>query len=143
MQEFIQGPNLEIKLQRQGVFDEAQIRALLEQILSVLVFVHQAQVIHRDIKPENILYVESTHTYFLVDFGASKYADVETLKQTGTVIGSAGYAAPEQMLGQAGFASDLYSLGVTCIHLLTGQHPLICTQSAKTAGSGDPMCVRA
>ncbi|MFE4106398.1 protein kinase domain-containing protein [Almyronema epifaneia] len=124
IQEFIQGTDLETLLQRHGVFTEAQIRTLLVQILSVLAFVHQAQVIHRDVKPANILYVESSQTYYLVDFGASKYADgQEALKQKGTVIGSAGYAAPEQMLGQAVFASDLYSLGVTCIHLLTGQHP--------------------
>ncbi|NEQ31289.1 MAG: protein kinase, partial [Leptolyngbya sp. SIO4C5] len=123
VQEYIAGPNLARRLEAEGVFDESQIRDLLTQLLPVLVFVHQAQVIHRDIKPENILYAASSSTYFLVDFGASKYADTEALKQAGTVIGSAGYAAPEQMLGQASFASDLYSLGVTCLYLLTGQHP--------------------
>jgi WD40 repeat protein len=59
----------------------------------------------------------------LVDFGAAKALDKAALEQTGTVIGSAGYAAPEQVLGKAVFASDLYSLGVTCLHLLTQQHP--------------------
>jgi len=60
---------------------------------------------------------------FLVDFGASKYASTTALARTGTMIGSAGYAAPEQVMGKADFASDLYSLGVTCIHLLTATHP--------------------
>jgi len=60
---------------------------------------------------------------FLVDFGASKYATTTALARTGTMIGSAGYAAPEQVMGKADFASDLYSLGVTCIHLLTATHP--------------------
>ena len=59
----------------------------------------------------------------LVDFGASKAATGTSLARTGTAIGSAGYIAPEQSLGRAVFASDLYSLGVTCIHLLTQRHP--------------------
>ena len=59
----------------------------------------------------------------LVDFGSSKRATGTALAQTGTVIGSAGYLAPEQAMGKAVFSSDLYSLGVTCVHLLTGMHP--------------------
>ncbi|NJL67994.1 MAG: hypothetical protein HC894_16950, partial [Microcoleus sp. SM1_3_4] len=58
----------------------------------------------------------------LVDFGAAKYVTA-TGGETGTTIGSAGYAAPEQTVGKAVFASDIYSLGVTCIHLLTGMEP--------------------
>ncbi|NET59627.1 MAG: hypothetical protein F6K47_26805 [Symploca sp. SIO2E6] len=59
----------------------------------------------------------------LVDFGAAKHATVTALAKTGTTIGSAAYAAPEQTFGRAVFASDLYSLGVTCIHLLTNIEP--------------------
>ncbi|HBB32684.1 MAG TPA: hypothetical protein DDZ80_16375 [Cyanobacteria bacterium UBA8803] len=59
----------------------------------------------------------------LVDFGASKLAPRTALSVTGTVIGSAGYTAPEQAAGKAVFASDIYSLGVTCIHLLTQKDP--------------------
>jgi uncharacterized protein with WD repeat len=59
----------------------------------------------------------------LVDFGAAKYATGTALGKTGTTIGSAGYAAPEQTFGQAVFASDIYGLGVTCIHLLTDIEP--------------------
>ncbi|NEP77845.1 MAG: SUMF1/EgtB/PvdO family nonheme iron enzyme [Okeania sp. SIO3B3] len=59
----------------------------------------------------------------LVDFGAAKYATMTALGRTGTVIGSAGYVAPEQAVGKVTFASDIYSLGVTCIHLLTGVAP--------------------
>ncbi|NJR21040.1 MAG: hypothetical protein HC786_02070 [Richelia sp. CSU_2_1] len=58
----------------------------------------------------------------LVDFGAAKYVTA-TGGETGTTIGSAGYAAPEQTVGKAVVASDIYSLGVTCIHLLTGMEP--------------------
>jgi serine/threonine protein kinase len=59
----------------------------------------------------------------IVDFGAAKVATGTALGRTGTAIGSAGYSAPEQNFGRAVFASDLYGLGVTCIHLLTNQHP--------------------
>ncbi|NES17849.1 MAG: serine/threonine protein kinase [Symploca sp. SIO3E6] len=131
VQEFIEGENLAQALATQGTFDEAQIRAILHDLLPVLQFVHQHQVIHRDIKPENIISRNLNQLgkggvkghLVLVDFGASKLATGTALARTGTVIGSAGYASPEQAIGRAVFASDLYSLGVTCIHLLTQMHP--------------------
>lgn len=72
--------------------------------------------------------LESQHTeqveeLVLVDFGAAKRATVSGLMKTGTTIGSPEYLAPEQARGKAVFASDLYSLGVTCLHLLTGISP--------------------
>ncbi len=123
VQEFIDGKNLETSLQDDGTFTELEIRELLADLLPVLHFVHQRQVIHRDIKPANLILPYADERLVLVDFGASKYATGTALARTGTVIGSAGYAAPEQTLGKATFASDLYSLGVTCVHLLTGLHP--------------------
>lgn len=123
VQDFIDGPTLEQILAEQGPFRESQIWAVLKALLPVLDFVHGFRVIHRDVKPANIIRRASDRRLFLVDFGASKYATGTALARTGTVIGSAGYAAPEQALGKAVFASDLYSLGVTCVHLLTGLHP--------------------
>ncbi|NJO44028.1 MAG: protein kinase [Cyanobacteria bacterium CRU_2_1] len=123
VQEFIDGQNLEEVLTQGSVFSEAQIRELLTDLLPVLRFIHSHQVIHRDIKPENIILPRTGDHYALVDFGASKYVTETIPARTGTVIGSAGYVAPEQAIGKAEFASDLYSLGVTCIHLLTGLHP--------------------
>ncbi len=137
VQEFIEGKNLAQELATSGTFDEAEVRKVLKDLLPVLQFVHQHQVIHRDIKPENIISRSSSSLaslskvrtavvegqLVLVDFGASKLATGTALARTGTVIGSAGYAAPEQAIGRAVFASDLYSLGVTCIHLLTQMHP--------------------
>jgi serine/threonine protein kinase len=122
VQEFIDGKNLAQELAGNGAFSEEQIRSLLNDLLPVLQFVHQHRVIHRDIKPENIIRSRDGQLV-LVDFGASKVATGTSLAQTGTAIGSAGYAAPEQNLGRAVFASDLYGLGITCIHLLTGMHP--------------------
>jgi serine/threonine protein kinase len=140
VQELIDGENLYNELQSQGIFSEAKIYQLLEDILPVLQFIHDRQVIHRDIKPDNIVrkkekgkrkksnsQLPSTNSpqsnLVLVDFGAAKAFTTDTANRTGTLIGSAEYVAPEQARGKALPQSDLYSLGVTCIHLLTGISP--------------------
>ena len=123
VQEFIDGQNLAEELAQTGAFREKEISSLLSDLLPVLQFIHEGQVIHRDIKPENIIRRRLDGKLVLVDFGAAKYATGTALGKTGTTIGSVGYAAPEQMFGQAVFASDIYSLGVTCIHLLTDIEP--------------------
>lgn len=79
IQTFINGRNLEQELAEQGPFNEAQIRQLLSDLLPVVQFIHQHQVIHRDIKPANIIRA-GTGQLFLVDLGAAKYA-------TGTALG--------------------------------------------------------
>ncbi|MGL5508035.1 MAG: protein kinase domain-containing protein [Microcoleaceae cyanobacterium] len=90
VQEYIAGKNLEDELKSQGVFDENKVKALLIDILNILKFVHEHQVIHRDIKPENIIRRNSDQKLVLVDFGASKQvASPTALNVTGTVIGSA------------------------------------------------------
>ncbi|MCU0544730.1 MAG: protein kinase [Oscillatoriaceae cyanobacterium Prado104] len=122
VQEFIDGKTLACELAQNGPFREQQIRILLQDLLPVLQFIHNGQVIHRDIKPDNIIRRKSDSKLVLVDFGAAKYVTAAG-GETGTTIGSAGYAAPEQTVGKAVFASDIYSLGVTCIHLLTGMEP--------------------
>ncbi len=131
VQEFIEGQNLARELEQQGPFNESQIRALLLDVLPVLQFVHSHQVIHRDIKPENIIrraanapaVAGGRGKLVLVDFSASKFIAQTAALRTATIIGSPEYIAPEQLEGKAVFASDLYSLGVTCIHLLTQVPP--------------------
>ncbi|GAB1541673.1 hypothetical protein NUACC21_43450 [Scytonema sp. NUACC21] len=129
VQQFIKGQNLLEELKQQGVFDEAKIRIFLYDLLPVVETVHQEHVIHRDIKPENILRRENDNKLVLIDFGVAKQK-TGTVAATanhrpGTYIGSFGYAPLEQMQkGEAYPASDLYSLGVTCFHLLTDSHPL-------------------
>jgi len=95
----------------------------LSEILPILEFIHSKQVIHRDIKPENIIRRKSDNKLILVDFGAAKFVSPLNRSMTGTIIGSAEYIAPEQGNGKAVNASDLYSLGVTGIYLLTGISP--------------------
>ena len=124
IQEWIEGENLATALSHQGTFSEREIRKLLKSLLPVLQYLQKANIIHRDIKPENIIRRQvankDTPELVLVDFGAAKLA---SHSQTGTIIGSPGYAAPEQVYGKPTFASDIYSLGVTCLHLLTGVSP--------------------
>jgi serine/threonine protein kinase len=121
LQEYIPGQNLEQLIEEQGSFSEAEIISLLKSLLPVLKLIHDHHTIHRDVKPANIIFHQDRH--YLVDFGASKRVSETVLRKTGTTIGSAGYAAPEQTMGKAGFSSDLYSLGVTCIYLLSAIQP--------------------
>jgi serine/threonine protein kinase len=123
VQEFVDGLNLETEANQKGAFTESQIRQILNSLLPVLDFIHQKQVVHRDIKPANIIRRREDGELVLVDFGAAKMLTGASLAQTGTSIGSAGYAAPEQTFGKASYASDLYALGVTCIRLLTDIPP--------------------
>ena len=133
VQQFIDGQDLEQELATAGTFNQTKIRELLESLLPVLDFLHHQSppVIHRDIKPANIIRRRSelggfpaTHGgSILVDFGAAKQATQSMLAKTGTAIGSAEFAAPEQARRKPVFASDIYSLGVTCIYLLTQVSP--------------------
>ncbi|MEC4805740.1 MAG: serine/threonine-protein kinase [Jaaginema sp. PMC 1079.18] len=123
VQEFIDGQDLGQELATRGGFDEPGIRALLQDLLPVLEFVHDRGVIHRDIKPQNIIRRRRDRVLFLVDFGAAKAIASTLPGATGTVIGSMGYTSPEQAYGKATYASDIFSLGVTCVHLLTGIEP--------------------
>ncbi|MDT9192505.1 MAG: serine/threonine-protein kinase [Limnospira sp. PMC 1240.20] len=123
IQEFIPGETLEQELAERGVFGESKIRDILNQILPILQYLHARNLIHRDVKPANIIRRQSDKLLFLVDFGASKLHTGTNLAKTGTSIGTAEFVAPEQLRGKAVFASDLYSLGVTCIYLLTNTSP--------------------
>ena len=129
VQEWVAGADLASEVTRQGAFREEQIWQLLKEILPALQYVHQHQVIHRDIKPANIIRQSAAEAgeggsrLYLVDFGAAKFASGKAWGKTGTVIGSAAYTAPEQLRGKAVYASDIYSLGVTCVYLLTQTPP--------------------
>ncbi|MGK7904694.1 MAG: GUN4 domain-containing protein [Hormoscilla sp.] len=119
VQELIEGHDLAQELEQNGTFREEQIWELLQSMLPLLQFVHQRRVIHRDIKPSNIMRRHSNGQLLLIDFGIAKLITATSLQQTGTMVGTPAYVAPEQLRGKARPASDLYSLGVTCVHLLT------------------------
>ncbi|MBD1923349.1 serine/threonine protein kinase [Microcoleus sp. FACHB-831] len=121
VQQYIEGHDLWKELQHHEAFSEKQIRDLLMDLLPVLQFIHEHQVIHRDIKPTNIVRRNSDRKLVLIDFGVSKQlASGTLLTTTGTKAGTEGYAPLEQLRGGKAYpASDLFSLGVTCINLLT------------------------
>ena len=123
IQEFIEGENLAKILVQEGAFNQTQIQYLLICLLPLLEFIHDKNVIHRDIKPANIIR-RPNGKFVLVDFGSAKFTQKTALTVTGTIIGTSDYIAPEQAKGKGIFASDIYSLGVTCLHLLTQVEPI-------------------
>lgn len=128
VQSYIEAPSLATLIARGRKFSEAEIIELADRLLDLLTYLHQQHppVIHRDIKPSNILLGNRSGNrigdVYLVDFGS-----VQTVakKEEGTItiVGSYGYIPLEQFGGQTTTASDLYSLGMTLIYLLTGTHP--------------------
>lgn len=124
VQQYIEGQTLYQELSRRGAFSEAQIREILLALLPVLQFIHEHQVIHRDITPMNILRRKTDQRLMLIDFGVAKQLSENLPSQPGTRIGTEGYSPMEQFRGGRAYpASDLYSLGATCIHLLTNSKP--------------------
>jgi len=124
VQQFVEGRTLLQELAIQGVFNEQKVRELLVGILPVLKFIHDRQVIHRDITPSNIIRRRVDNKLVLIDFGVAKLLSTANSAQPGKKIGTEGYAPMEQLRGGKAYpASDLYSLGVTCIYLMTQVHP--------------------
>ncbi|QLE57441.1 serine/threonine-protein kinase [Nostoc sp. TCL26-01] len=123
VQEYIPGESLKEKLDTGKRYTEKQAKKIAAEILKILTYLHELNpgVLHRDIKPSNLIWGEDKHIY-LVDFGA---VQDKAAKEgvTFTVVGTYGYAPMEQYGGRAVPASDLYGLGATLIHLLTGVAP--------------------
>ncbi|HBE33690.1 MAG TPA: hypothetical protein DD990_20830 [Cyanobacteria bacterium UBA11368] len=137
VQELISGKTLFEKVQQQGFLDEIAVKQFLVDILPVLEYIHSNGVIHRDIKPSNIIFREQDGKPVLIDFGIAKEimnAAVNARGEftTSVAIGTRGYMSPEQAAGKPVFASDLYSLGLTAIYLLTGKLPHQLENNLKT-----------
>ena len=133
VQEFVEGLTLREIAQHGVPLGERIVGELLIALLDVLAYVHEQNVIHRDIKPDNVILRRRDNKPVLIDFGIVK----EVLRASGDgslthslVAGTPGYISPEQAAGRPVFASDLYSLGITAIFLLTGQNPRRITDSA-------------
>ena len=135
VQEWIEGqPLTEIS---QEEWPEARVRQLMIDVLSVLKHVHSQDIIHRDIKPDNIIMRRADGLPCLIDFGAVKELMTTTigsgsLAKNSLVIGSPGFMPPEQAAGRPTFSSDLYSLAMTAIFLLTGRSPTEIPTASQT-----------
>ena len=123
VQDHIPGESLQTLLDRGQRWSESEVCQIAQEILQILEYLHGLcpPVLHRDIKPSNLI-LDQANQVWLVDFGAVQ----DQAAVTGisfTVVGTVGYAPLEQFWGRAVAASDLYALGATLIHLLTGVAP--------------------
>ncbi len=128
VQEWIEGETLAQKHQREGNLEPWQVQKILVQLLPALDYLHQRRIVHRDLKPENIILRHSDRLPVLIDFGAVKEAMSTTVNHNKSSslsisIGTPGYMSSEQAAGRPAYSSDLYSLGLTAIFLLTGKSP--------------------
>ncbi|PDW02859.1 hypothetical protein CJ255_11670 [Candidatus Viridilinea mediisalina] len=118
--DFIYGEDLQELVERKGRLDERQVLLWADQLCSVLTYLHSKGLIYRDMKPSNVMIERASGAVKLVDFG------ITTLfrgSERGSQVGTPGYAPPEQYQGLATPQSDIYALGATLHHLLTGRDP--------------------
>ncbi|MFF0191223.1 serine/threonine-protein kinase, partial [Streptomyces sp. NPDC005244] len=104
-----------------GPLSSTEAAALGADLAHALTHAHEANIVHRDVKPSNIL-LDATQRPYLTDFGISRLLDTTTRTVTGTLIGTAAYLSPEQVLGQpVGRPADVYALGLVLLECLTGR----------------------
>src|SRR5882757_5090811 len=122
--EYIHGENLKALIERRGPAPVATALELAMQIARGLSFAHQQGLVHRDVKPQNVL-LNGDGAAKVTDFGIARSLDVQHgMTQTGTVLGTSDYIAPEQAQGRhVDEHSDIYSLGVVLYELLTTKVP--------------------
>jgi serine/threonine protein kinase, bacterial len=137
VQEWIEGTTLSEKVRQDGILNEASVREILVSILSVLIYVHSQGIVHRDIKPDNIILRARDNKPVLIDFGAVKETMGTVVTASGRdtnsiVIGTPGFMPSEQTAGRPVYGSDLYSLALTGIYLLTSKYPQAFTTDLAT-----------
>lgn len=125
--DFIEGESIADLISRQGALPENEVLLWVDQVLDALAYCHAQGVIHRDVKPQNII-IRSDGRAVLVDFGLVKLWDPRNPRTQEIIqgMGTPGYAPPEQYdmgMGYTDARSDIYSLGATLYHALTGQSP--------------------
>jgi eukaryotic-like serine/threonine-protein kinase len=120
--EYIDGQNLK-ELTRDGPLEVQEAIGLTLQVARALSFAHDRGLVHRDVKPQNVLLNEDGQAK-VTDFGIARSLDVQGVTQTGTVLGTSDYIAPEQARGQkVDPKTDIYSLGAVLYELLVGEVP--------------------
>src|SRR3989442_156563 len=121
--EYVPGPDLAVRVRQRGPLDADAAVRLARDVTAALAAAHRHGILHRDVKPQNILLAPDGRAR-LTDFGSARLAGQETVTQTGGLVGTADYAAPEQLAGGRGDArADEYALGVTLYYALTGELP--------------------
>ena len=121
--EYVEGGSLAEALARDGALSPARVVAVARDCCAGLAYAHAAGLVHRDLKPQNLL-LDPDCRVKIADFGIARTLDGTSLTLTGSVLGTAGYLAPEQAGGeQVTAAADIYGLGVTLHQLATGTMP--------------------
>ena len=123
--QYIRGMTLEQLLQKNGPLSVEQCLHVIKEVAKALEAAHGQGIIHRDIKPANIM-IRRDKTIVVADFGLAKVTHLlSTISIVGACLGTLGYMPPEQTTGdqEIDHRSDIYSLGATCFHLLTGRRP--------------------
>jgi tRNA A-37 threonylcarbamoyl transferase component Bud32 len=127
--ELVEGKTLGDLLSR-GPLEKKLAANLMGQLLSAVGYAHSKGIVHRDIKPDNI---NRDHQAKLADFGIASLASDSTLTQAGTIMGTPGYMAPEQITGERVDArADLFALGVVFYEMITGRNPFGATEGLAT-----------
>src|SRR5256714_3145173 len=131
--EYVRGPDLAVRVRQRGPLDPDAAARLGREVSEALAAAHGRGILHRDVKPQNILLAPDGRAR-LTDFGSARLAGQETVTQTGGLVGTVDYAAPEQFAGGRGDArADEYALGVTLYYALTGELPA----RVPSRGGGD------
>ena len=128
VQQYIDGEDISKELIPGKKLSASYTVKLLKNILEVLVFVHQENVIHRDIKPQNLMRRRQDNKIVLIDFGAVKEISTLVINAAGdtsvtVAVGTPGYMPSEQAIGKPKFSSDVYAVGIIGIQALTGKKP--------------------
>lgn len=136
VRELIEGETLKDKVKAQGTFAPSQVREIMLKLLSVLDYLHQQGVVHQNIKPKNIILRDHDLIPMLINFGSIKKI-VSTYgfygnKQMFSTNNAHGYNAAEQAFAKVVPATDLYSLGLTAVYLLTGKNPVDLSLDSQT-----------
>ena len=139
VEELIEGKNLALEITPGKKLSESYVIALLQDILNVLEFIQQHNVIHRDLKPSNLIRRQSDNKIVLIDFGAVKEIasikalsdDLDENKSFTVAIGTPGYMPCEQSFGQPNFSSDIYAAGIIAIQALTGIQPHLISRDSN------------
>ncbi|WP_411083968.1 protein kinase domain-containing protein [Streptomyces sp. cmx-18-6] len=120
---YVPGPTLAEQVKRNGPMAPAELRRLTAGLAEALRDIHRAGVIHRDLKPSNVLLADTGPK--VIDFGISRPYDSDVRTETGKLIGSPPYMAPEQFQRprEVGPAADVFALGAVLVHAATGRGP--------------------